>query len=74
MNETKPWYLSRTVWSGLTTSVLAMLMAMGVVPSTVSETLADEAALVLLGIGTIYSRIKADKKIALPTTEVTTSE
>lgn len=67
MEETKKWYLSKTIWSGFTTTVVALLMSVGALPETVSASIADESALVLLGIATIYSRLKADKKIETPT-------
>lgn len=63
LDTTKPWYLSKTIWSGISTSMFALLMAAGIIPATVSETLADEAALVFLGLSTIYSRVKAETKI-----------
>jgi hypothetical protein len=64
MEETKPWYVSKTIWSGLTTSVIAILIGVGAIPERFSEGFADEAALLLLGLATVYSRVKADKRIA----------
>lgn len=72
LDTTKPWYLSRTIWSGLTTTVVALLIGFGALPENISTTIADESALVLLGMATIYSRVKATKAIAPVIAPVTT--
>lgn len=63
MTDTKPWWMSRTVWVGLATSIVALLSAMGWLPPGITETVVEEAVVAILGVLTVIFRTKAVKEI-----------
>jgi len=70
MTETKPWWMSRTIWVGLATSVLAILSGFGVLPVGFQEGIVEELIVGVLGVLAIVFRAQATAEIApvLPTT------
>jgi hypothetical protein len=72
MKDTKPWWLSRTIWVGLITSILAILNGLGVIPTEIQQSLIEEAVLGILGILAIIFRAKATTRIEplLPTASI----
>ena len=65
MTETKPWWQSRTIWTGLVTSALAVLSAAGALPVWIDAPLAADIVVGLLGIATVISRAIATKEVVL---------
>lgn len=63
MTETKPWWLSRTIWMGLATALMAVFSAAGVMPIWLDEMFVSEVITALLGLATVYFRSKAVKEI-----------
>lgn len=70
MNEQIPWWMSRTIWTGLASSIMAVVAASGALPIWISGTLVDEIITGLLGVLTVYFRAKAVKAIK-PVTTIT---
>lgn len=68
MNEQMPWWQSRTIWTGLATSLVAVLAAAGLMPPFLDGTIVTELVLGVLGMATIYTRVAASKQIATPST------
>lgn len=64
MTETKPWWMSRTIWVGLATSVLAILNGFGVIPEGFQEGIVEELIVGVLGILAIIFRVQATTEIA----------
>lgn len=60
MNETKPWYQSKGVWTGVVTVLLA---AYGAAASQFGLPNTPEWIYVLLGAAGLYSRVTANTKI-----------
>lgn len=63
MIEAKPWWMSRTIWMGLATAIMAILGAAGVAPVWLDATILEEIVIGILGILTIYFRATAVKEI-----------
>ena len=67
MNETKPWYLSRTIWASLVTVALALSGLLGLpVHDLDGNLLAEalvEAATALAGIAAVIGRLSARDRI-----------
>ncbi len=74
MNETKPWWLSRTIWVGLATTVFAVLSGLGMVPAALEYGIIEEAVLAILGVLTVIFRAddKMEIKPILPVMNVPT--
>jgi hypothetical protein len=60
--ETKSWWQSRTIWTGLLTSLWVILAACGLLPAPVTPVI-DAIVTVGLTAVTIYFRYKATKAI-----------
>ena len=67
MIDTKPWYLSRTVWASLVTILLAALSYAGVAADGLQPDLLTEAALNLAttvsGLIALFGRLQATSRI-----------
>lgn len=68
MTTDKPWYLSRTVWAGLTALLLSLAGAFGLVTDTIDQgALTDvllQLATAIAGIVTVFGRIGATSRIS----------
>lgn len=67
MDDTKAWYLSRTVWGGLVAVAASLLQAAGVtIDGTVQGSIADDLVALAGAIGglvAIYGRIAAERRL-----------
>ena len=66
MENNKPWYKSKTVWSGMLAVLFGLYDLVGVnLAPTMGWTLPQIPAWIftILGVTGIYSRVTADKKI-----------
>lgn len=67
MNNTKQWYLSRTVWGGLVAVAASLLQATGItIDSAAQGTMADDLAALAGAVGglvAIYGRIAAEHRL-----------
>lgn len=70
--EEKAWYLSKTIWAGFLAVIASVLQALGVVElgagdveefSTLIPEIIAAVLTAIAGLGAIYGRIKADRKI-----------
>jgi hypothetical protein len=68
MNETMPWWQSKTIWLGLLTSLAAFISAAGVFDANSAQLFVD-IGIGVLGVATIGSRLIAKKQIGTTTTE-----
>jgi len=73
MTETKPWWMSRTIWVGLATSILAILKGFGVIPEEIQEGIIEEIIMAVLGILAIIFRTQATTEIE-PILPITTTK
>jgi hypothetical protein len=68
MNDSKPWYLSRTNWVGIVTVAASLLSMAGYdVSAEDQSTLMDlipAGLTAICGVATIYFRVAATKRIA----------
>lgn len=68
MNDTKPWYLSRTVWASVVGILLSLAGLVGVSVEMVNpEGLTDallQAAAAIAGIVAVIGRLAATRKIS----------
>lgn len=73
METTKPLWMSRTVWMGFLTALIALLSAFGVVlPPFFTETILNEVVTGVLGLLTIFFRHTAETKTTVaPTIAIT---
>lgn len=60
MYDTKGWWQSRTVWTGIIGLLFAILSMVGWVPEGLSQEHVAEAVMAVVGVLTIVFRIKAD--------------
>lgn len=68
MTDSKPWYLSRTIWASFVTIVMAMggivgLPVAGIDNSALTETLL-QAVTAISGLVAIFGRLGASSRIA----------
>lgn len=67
MNDTKPWYLSRTIWASLVTVAAAAAGLMGLPVAGIDDVaLTDailQAATAISGLVAIFGRLSATNKI-----------
>jgi hypothetical protein len=67
MDETKQWYLSKTVWGALIAIVASLLSGMGLeLGAGVQDRLADDLVSLAGAIGgliAIYGRLTAEKRV-----------
>jgi hypothetical protein len=67
MNETKAWYLSRTVWASIVTIVIACCSLSGAPLENLDEAALVEALLqvatAVAGIVALFGRLFAEKRI-----------
>jgi hypothetical protein len=71
MNETKPWYVSRTVWIGAAQIAIGAATAAGMIDLDAAQDAQAQAPEVVtglvnaaLGAGAVYYRIKATKQVS----------
>lgn len=71
MNDTKPWYQSRTVWLGAAQIAIGAGVAAGVIDETGAGEALGQAPEVIGGVlaaatgaAGVYYRMKADKKLS----------
>jgi hypothetical protein len=57
--ENKPWYLSKTIWTGLVTVIFAVLSGTGALPEGLTEGYVNEVIGGILGVLTILFRTHA---------------
>lgn len=62
-NNTKEWWESRTIWTGVLTSACAILKSLDLLPEGFDNSMIDEIVTIGLGIATIIFRVKAVKEI-----------
>ena len=70
MNETKPWYASRTVWVGAAQVAVGAALASGAIDEATAQDALGQAPSVVggvvaaaLGAASVYYRVKAEKSI-----------
>jgi hypothetical protein len=70
MNETKPWYTSKTVWVGAAQIAIGAATAAGVIDMDAAVDAQNQAPEVIsglvgavLGVATVASRVVANKRI-----------
>lgn len=67
MDETKPWYLSRTIWASVVTVVTAVAGVLGVPVAQVdNQALIDtllQGIAAISGLIAIFGRVKASSRI-----------
>jgi len=63
MTDTKPAWMSRTVWTGFIIALLALLNALGMAPEWLTQPVVEEAVFGVLGILAVVFRIKATKAV-----------
>lgn len=66
MEESKPFWASRTVWVGIVGLAFALLGAAGWLPAGLDEGAVVDAVMALLGVLTIVFRTRASATVALP--------
>lgn len=66
MNDTKPWYLSTTVWASLVQILVSLAVTFGIVDAAAGSTIAEQApgliisiVTALAGVLTLYGRVTA---------------
>lgn len=69
MNNTTPWYASKTIWAGalgMLVPLVGMLLHVTVSDATVQEVATDLSLIggAVAGLGAVYYRIKASQPIA----------
>lgn len=64
MNDTKPWYMSRTVIASLVGLAFIALKAFGLLPEGLQEASVVEAVLAVTSVLAIVFRLKATTNIA----------
>lgn len=67
MEETKPWYLSRGVWSGVVAALIGVVSMFGLNVEGEQESITNVVlglAEVVAGIVAIYGRVRAKARIA----------
>lgn len=65
--ETKAWWASKTIWTGLAIAAYAVLSAAGVLPAGISDGVVEQAVVAVLGVLTIVFRKQATAVIGTPT-------
>lgn len=68
--ETKPWWQSRTIWTGLVGGIFALLSIFGYLPEGLKSDFVVETILGITSVGAIIFRSFATKKVVLTTTPV----
>lgn len=68
MNQTMPWWQSKTIWLGLLTALAAFISASGSFDAMGAQSFVD-IGMGLLGVATVASRVVAKKQIGSTTTE-----
>lgn len=63
MEETKKWYLSKTVWTGVLGLIVTILVAAGVVPEDQRETILAATLTVVSALAPVLRVWFTDKKI-----------
>jgi hypothetical protein len=63
--ETKQWWESRTIWTGILTAICGILKGFDMLPAALDATMIDEIVTIGLGIATIYFRVKAEKVVVV---------
>lgn len=63
--KTKGWWKSRTVWTGIVTSVFGVLALFGLVPPMLDGNTIVEAIMSVVGVLTVVFRGIATKKVVL---------
>ena len=63
--DTKPWWQSRTLWTGALTAISGVVAAAGVLPPFITEIYIDKIVTIVLGAATVIFRVLADKKLTL---------
>lgn len=67
MNDTKPWYLSRTVWASLVTVAAGVGGIFGLPVETVDNQALTgtllQAVTAISGLFALFGRLKADRRI-----------
>lgn len=69
-NNTKEWWESRTIWTGVLTSLCAILKSLNWLPEGFDNSMIDEIVTIGLGIATVIFRVKAVKEIKAPVAPV----
>lgn len=63
MNETKPWWQSRTIWVGLIQSLWGVFAAAGFMPVWLDAPTLVDIGIGILGAATITARALAKKQV-----------
>ena len=67
MTETKPWYLSRTIWASLVTILTAAMGLMGMSGAAIDDAALTDAVLqavtALAGLIALFGRLSAKDRI-----------
>lgn len=63
MNDSKPWWQSRTIWIGLIQSIWGALAAAGLLPVWLDATTLVDVGIGILGVATIAARAVASKRV-----------
>lgn len=63
--DTKGWWKSRTIWTGIVTSIFGVLALFGFVPPMLDGNTIVEAIMAIVGVLTIVFRSQATKEITL---------
>lgn len=66
MEETKPWWQSRTIWTGLIGGVAAVLAIFDMLPTGLDQGILVESILGLTSMAAVIFRAKATKSIQSP--------
>lgn len=63
MNETKPWWQSRTIWTGLLGGLYAILSIFKILPEGLEQEMVLEAVLGVTSVLAVLFRAKATKEV-----------
>lgn len=63
MNETKPWWQSRTIWTGLLGGLYAILSIFKILPEGLEQGMVLEAVLGVTSVLAVLFRAKATKEV-----------
>ena len=63
MTQMKPWWMSKTVWTGLAVALLTIATAFGIVPEWLTQAYVEEVIVAALGLLTVVFRMTATTEI-----------
>ena len=63
MENTKPWWMSRTIWTSFAIVLVAVLGGFGLLPPGLTEAHITEAIMAVLAVLAVYFRYDATEEV-----------